>query len=244
MASPGRGPFTRKTMSRSSTPQIEAYGWTHFVGLSCEQGGRWIEEYLRHAPVVDMNYECLVLLKRRRFGEASEHLRRFRARVDAVEGPDLSVRAVLERWYQAVYGYYRYCLEEYEEAEQAMILAHDAVAEAIERQPCLLPMANHCHEFRLHRARIARNLRRWTEMQGHVDEVRAMFRGERPYCVLKDGRGIALPEIKRYYAALPALSEGEREAVAYVLDDDVRMRDFGRFVHELARLPGFVIVYP
>jgi len=203
-----------------------------------------MEEYLRHMPVVDMNYECLVLLKRRRFDEASAHLGRFRERVDAVNGPDPSVRAVLERWYQAVYGYYWYCLEEYEQAERAMILAHDAVAEAIEHQPCLLPMANHCHEFRLHRARIARNQRRWADMQAHIDEVRGMFRGERPYCVLSDGRGIALPEIKRYYAALPALSKEEREAVAYVLDDRVRMRDFDRFVHELARLPGFVIVYP
>ncbi|MET0400023.1 MAG: hypothetical protein ABW277_24750 [Longimicrobiaceae bacterium] len=220
------------------------YTWLHFVGMSCEEGRRWAEEYLRYSEVVDMNYECLVLLKRRRFAEGAAHLRRFRERVDGAGDAHPSIRAVLDRWYHAVDGYYWYCMEAYDTAERAMIHAHDAVATAIEHLPCLVPLANHCHEFRLHRARIARNLHRWPEMWGHVAEVRGMFQGKRPFCELSDGTGIGLGRVRDFYDSLGPLSEDERASVAYVLDERTRMREFDRFVHAMCRLPGFVIQYP
>jgi hypothetical protein len=231
-------------MAQVRTPATEEYSWAHFVGLSGEEGERWLKEYVRHEPVVDMNFECLMLIKDGLFDAAAAHLRLFRERVDAAESDEPSIRPVLERWYQAVYGYYWYVLEEYDEADRAMTAAADACGEAIALQPCLLPMADHCPEFRMHRARIARNQRRWSEMWEHTEEVRAMFRGERPLCVLPDGRGIVLPEVKRYYAALAVSTDGEREALSHKLDDQVRMRDFDRFVQQMMRLPGFVIAYP
>jgi hypothetical protein len=218
--------------------------WLGLVRRSGPEGRRWADAYRRWEPVAALNAECLRLLHAGAFAQGSDLLARFRAEVDAASAADPATRAVLERWYEAVHGYRLYALGRYRAADAAMRRAADAVARAVFHLPALLPLVHHCHEFRLHRARISRNRRRWQEMWGHVEEVRGMFEGRRPYCLLPDGRAVGLAELQAFYAAAGPLEGEEREAAVQVLDDAERMRGLDAFVHRMCRIPGFVIPYP
>jgi hypothetical protein len=218
--------------------------WLSLVRRSGAEGRAWADAYRRWEPVAALNPLCLRLLHARRWEEGVEALARFRAEVEGATDADPATRAVLERWYQAVYGYLLYCRDDHAGAERAMVVAGDAVARAVGEVGALLPLVHHCHEFRLHRARIARNQRQWAEMWAHLAEVREMFEGRAPYCLLPDGRAVGLAEVKAYHLALRGLDAAERAAVDSVLDDRARMASLDRFVHALCRLPGFVIPHP
>lgn len=217
-----------------------ADAWLLFVRRSGAEGRRWAEGYARFEGIAAMNGECLALLHARRWEEGDAALRRFRAAVDAA-GADPATRDVLERWYEAVDGYRLYCLGAFAEADAAMRRASDAVARAVGRVGALLPLVTHCHEFRLHRARIARNRRCWAEMWAHVDEVRGMFEGCRPFCRLPGGGEVGMAEVERFHRGLRGLDADERAAADHLLDAGERMRDFDRFVRRMTRIPGFVI---
>jgi hypothetical protein len=71
-----------------------------------------------------------------------------------------------------------------------------------------------------------------------------MMEGKLPLCTLCDGTRVGIADVQAFYAAIPDLSPVEREALVSLLDDAVRLREFGQFVHMMYRMPGFVIPYP
>ena len=227
-----------------TSSERELYDWLHFVGRSSDEGRHWAEEYRQIQSMEELRDRSLLLLRRRRFEEGYELLAQLGEGLRSAEGAERSIRSVLERWYYGVLGYYFYCVEEFDQAERAMVQAHDAVAAAIGERRFLLPLANHCHEFRLHRARIARNRCRWVEMRSHVEEVRGMIQGRLPFCVLHDGTEVRLPALRTFYTSIPSFTEAEWVSVSHLLDDTALLRDFGQFVHGMYRVPGFVIPYP
>lgn len=230
-------------MNQTSSER-ELRDWFHFVRRSGEEGRLWVEEYRHRRPLEELSTRSLILLRGRRFDEGYELLARLGEALRSTEEIEPSVRSVLERWYYGVLGYYFYCLDSFDHAERAMVRAHDAVTAAIGERRFLLPLANHCHEFRLHRARIARNRRRWEEMRTHVEEVRGMMEGRIPLCVLCDGAEVRISTLREFYAAIPHPTEAEQGALAGVLDDSARLRNFDRFVHAMYLVPGLVIPYP
>lgn len=224
--------------------QRDSYDWLHFVRRSGGEGRRWAEAYRRSLPLEELSDRSLLLLRGRRYDEGYALLEQLGEALPAPGEVEPSIRSVLERWYYGVLGYYFYCLEHFDQAEAAMVRAHEAVTAAIGERRFLLPLANHCHEFRLHRARIARNRRRWDEMRVHVDEVRGMMEGRLPFCVLGDGTPVRMAAILDFYAAIPDATEAERASLESLLDDAARLRSFGRFVRAMLQVPGFVIPYP
>ncbi|HEX2202863.1 MAG TPA: hypothetical protein VHG91_06185 [Longimicrobium sp.] len=232
-------------MPEYELPKFDPYGWPYFARLSGEEAARWVDEVYRpYFPLSELSQEALLLMRLRRLDEGSERLVRLRAAIDAMEGADPAVRSVVERWYHAALGYYFYCREAFGEADEAMARARDAVADAIGRRPFLVPMAYDCFGFSLHRARIARNGRRWDEMEAHMDEVRGMLRGALPFCVLADGTGVRLADIQAFYRALPPIADEAREAIADVLDDGARRKRASSKFLEMYRIPGVCIPYP
>lgn len=230
-------------MNRASSSQGD-FDWLHFVIRSGADGERWAERYGQARPLEELTTDALRLLRGRRYDEGYALLERMRGEMDAAHFAELSIRSVVERWYYGVLGYYFYCLGQADPANRAMIQAHQAVTAAIGATRFLLPLANHCHEFRLHRARIARNAARWDEMRTHVQEVRAMMLGAAPFCVLEDGTPVDIRDIRAFHAAIPSLTDAERQALAGLLDDGARLRNFDQFVSGMYRIPGFVIPYP
>jgi hypothetical protein len=220
------------------------FDWLHFVVRSGCEGSRWAEQYRQLKGLETLSTQSLLMLRR---GDLPGGYALLEQMAEAMRGAgphELGYRAVVERWYYGVLGYYFYCMNDGEQAERAMVQAHQAVAAAIGAHRFLLPLANHCHEFRLHRARIARNQARWDEMRTHVEHARAMMAGAGPFCELSDGTRVSIHDICDFYAAIPQLTDTERHSLSGLLDDALRLRGFEQFVNAMYRIPGLVIPYP
>lgn len=237
-------------MQRTTNPSDAGSGdWLHLAARAGEQGRAWADVYRRYSGLAQASNEALDALRKRRLAAGVDRLERLRDELDSLRSAPRSVRHVLDRFYYGVLGYLFYCRGDLDRADRAMRQASRAVIAAICRQPCLMPLANHCHEFCLHRARIARNGRRWEQMEELVSEARAMMENRRPLCVLADGREIFYATLAEFVASLDSLAddsnaEGEGESVDALVDDALRLRLFERFVRRLYALPGFAIIYP
>lgn len=230
----------------SGQPGEAQYSWVHFVASSGADGQLWAAQYRDEevqAMVRGMD-QSLALLRKGQLEAGRALLDEVSVRRERMPRVSTSIRHVLARRYHGLLAYYRYCLEDYDAAERELIAAHDAVVQAISRAPFLLPLANQCTEFRLHRARIARNQRRWAEMQEHIDVAQAMTEDRCPLCRLDDGTHVFYATLARFYDGLPALSDDERRDIVDVYEQEQRQLLFLRFVQGLYVLPGFVIPLP
>lgn len=218
------------------------YDWMHFAARSGEQGCAWSATYRRYEPLEAMSIEALAMLRRGELESGETCLERLREDLAACGAP-ASVRAVLDRWYHGVAGFLHYRRGDFEAADESMFAAHEAVSAAVGHHRFLLLLANHCHEFCLHRARIARNQRRWRRMEEHVELARGMMADRLPLCRLADGTPVFFATLADYFGSLP-WSEAERAWLADFLDADARLRLFERFVGRMLVQPGFAIPYP
>ncbi|HET6231935.1 MAG TPA: hypothetical protein VFE05_17820 [Longimicrobiaceae bacterium] len=227
--------------SQAPAADRDRYMWFHFVRRTGADGEAWLDEY-RRIGLGNATVDAVNLMRAHRLDEGYALLESVRDGMEALADGDPSQRSVLERWYYGVLGYYFYCMSSFPEAHAAMERAQVAVAEAVGLRPFLHPLVVDCYEFRLHRARIARNQRRWAEMWEHVDAARTMMHGRQPFCVLDDGTPVGIESVKDFYRSL-GLDDAERAAVAHLVDDEVRHRSFEGAVQVACRLPGFVIPY-
>jgi hypothetical protein len=227
-------------------PAEAQYSWVHFVAASGAEGQRWAEQYRDEeiqALIRDID-RSLVLLRQGQLEAGRALLDEVSDRRERMPQISMSIRYVLARRSHGLLAYHLYCREDYAAAERELLAAHDAVAQAISHDPFLLPLAGNCPEFRLHRARIARNQRRWAEMQQHIDVVLAMAEDRSPLCQLADGTHVRYSTLVQYYDRLPQMSEDERRDVADQCDPERRYRMFLRDVHSVYILPGFVVPLP
>ncbi|MEO1370433.1 MAG: hypothetical protein AAFX50_24900, partial [Acidobacteriota bacterium] len=176
-------PFTWRRLVRSSGPEARA----------------WVDEYEQHRDLIRLSSKALKLCHRRRFDEGFEALESMRRALRDRPALPGSIRAVLDRYYFGVSGYYFYRTRRWDEATEAMRQAKRAVVRAVEQAPFLLPLADACHEFCLHHARIARNQGRWREMFERIEDVRAMMRDQAPLCVLEDGSEVGYGVLTEHY---------------------------------------------
>src|SRR5436305_186841 len=164
----------QELISRASATRAEPCSWLHFAARSGEAGRAWTQAYRCHLPIVELTERALTDLRCRRFEKGEASLRRCAAELAGLSVFPISVRWVVERFFYGALAYLRYCLGDLDEAEQLLRRADDALVAAIRDSIFLLPLAIHCQELCLHQARIARNGRRWPEMQAHVERARAM----------------------------------------------------------------------
>jgi hypothetical protein len=224
----------------------QAFDWPHFAARSGEEGRRWIEEYRRpeFQRIAGAAHQALFLLRGRQLDAGRARLAEAEAGLRSLQGATASILRVIERFYFGVLAFQQYCDEDFGGAAASLHRAHEAVAAAIGDRRFLLPLANHCHELRLHHARVARNRRRWPEMWSHIAAARAMMEDQLPLCVLADGTAVHFSTLGAFYGTLPELNVEELEFLAGQLDARLRLQLFERFVGRLCAIPGFVIPYP
>jgi hypothetical protein len=220
--------------------------WHHFVARSGPEGKRWVEEYgiEQRLQLAEMTERALQQLRGQQIRAGKELLEEVESRLERLEGAPSSVLLVMKRFFWATLAYYHYCIDDLDRAEQTLDLAHQAVVSAIEAAPCLLPLALHCHEFRLQHARIARRRRRWSEMREHLQTVRAMLEDRIPLCILSDGRPIYLSALTGSLRSIPSLDLEEIESLRFFLDEEHRRECIGASLMSLYVLPGVVIHSP
>jgi hypothetical protein len=227
-------------------------GWLHFASLSGERGRLWVEEFRRPESfgIIGTAGSALPLLhrrERRQIEQGRRLLEEAETRLSFLrnQGTRPSILAALDQIYYPLLAYYHYATEELALAGQDLDRADQAIGAAVELEPFLLPLAFRCSEFELHRARIARNRRRWEEMRLHLDRALGMVVHEsHPLCVRPDGTGVTLTEVKAFFRDLPRTDADMETFARQLTDDAARHRLFDRFVLGIYTLPGFVIPYP
>lgn len=231
-------------MSTSRLPE-EKYHWLHFIAKSGEEARAWVDELteLGGWEITGTLEQALTALRTSQLDRGRELLDAAWQRIE--ELPDRAPRSMvpaLERWFFAAKAYERHCREDYDGALALLDRADRAVCSAIEQADFLLPLADHCYDFRLQRARVARNARQWDQMKRHIRVGREMMENRCPLCTVQ-GREIYLEDIDRFYRTVPALSPEEREFLERLLSGRFRGPRFESFVVRIYALPGFVIPY-
>lgn len=220
------------------------FGLFHFVSRSCAEGLQWIRDcpWSAYGELAEQLDQSMASLRGHQLAAGMSLLSQVDHRLAFLRGLSAVLCRMLERSYFGTLAYYHYCLGDLDRAEEELIQAHDAVAAAIDLQPLLVPFAAHCTDIRLQRARVARNREHWYEMRRHVEAARAMMTDQAPFCVLADGSPITLSTIQRFYQSI-ALSDEERGALSYILDDAVRLERFEYSAERIYALPGMPISY-
>ncbi len=233
----------------AKAPEKEAEaGWRELIPLYGERGRSWMEHYRRPLSLglEELGVAALGALRRGQleFGRAQlAELERGLPGLAELDGLPLSVRHIHDRWYHGVLAYHEYAAGRPKEAEGCLQAAFEAVRAAIAQDEFLILFANHCQEFRLHQARIARSRNDWRDVKRYVHEAARMIGDETPLCVLEDGRPIFLADMQRFCEALPRPA-GTPPYLRPVFDRDEHRRLFESFVEGIYMLPGLVILYP
>ena len=220
-------------------------GWLHYVERSGPDGQRWASHYRHFSHLERSSAQALGRLHKGELRRAEKDLHRLRRRLGKLALPRPSIGFVLHRWYHGVRAFADYRGGHFEEADRQLSEAEAAVTRALAADPFLMPIANHCHEFQLHRARIARNRQGWGDMWRHVERARRMVGDEEPLCRPADREPVFFASLGEFFLALPGgLDPLDRKQLAGLIDPAHRTELFDSFVRSILRLPGFLIAYP
>ena len=228
------------TQSADCIPQ---YHWFDFVQMSGTEGRRWVAGYARVQPLVKQILAPLELLRAGELETGSERLARAGQALAGREFEDPSLRALLDRWYYGVLAFAHYARDEHDAADACIVRALDALVEAVRLRGCLLVMVDDAFELVLHRARIARNRRRWAEMWQHLDTADALRGGRRPYGEFGDGSPVWVSTLVDHLDNLPVPPEAQ-PVLRRLQDPDERRRATENSIRTVVRLAGFIIPHP
>lgn len=230
-------------MPAKSKTAAASDSWLIYVVASGDTGRSWAEEYRgdesRHLE--RLGIQSLEALRLGQLEHGKEILDRLERGIQQGKFHYPSILHVHNRWFYGVRAYYEYCNSDLDAAEWSLQKAHSEICAAIEKDSFLVLLANHCQEFRLHQARIARGRPQWSEVRRYVHEAWKMMEGILPLCVLSSGQPIYMSNIKRFYDSLK-IDDGE-QGLRTLFDKARRREIFERFVESLYVLPGFVIAY-
>lgn len=212
-----------------------------------EESRRWLERY-QHEEIGRLTgwaERAVASLRERRLEEGHALLDQLAKRIVELEGEvEPSILHILQRWHLSALAYYHYCVGEYRSAHRRLIEAHRAIEAAIQERPFLVLLANHCYDFQLQRARVARNAHRWREMRGYIERGRAMLDNRSPLCNLDDGRPVYISELDALYRTVAEHRGVEISDVQPLADPQRRRSSYERFVREMHALPDLIIPYP
>ena len=229
----------------SRPPEI---GWSRTVVEYAPEGLEWMRAYVAGGskPIAAGMDEALVLSQRGELAAARRMLVNAEEDVEAfcAAGPpeySESMRQVLGRFLFGIRAYYHYRIGNLDAAAEDLDRAHDAVSGAVGHFRFLLPLAHHCHEFRLHQARIARKLNDWKTVDRCVEEVRAMLENRRPLCTLVKGNEIYVRDLSAFYEIVCARQPEWRPSFEPFFDEEHRLQELERFLDGLYFLPDMVV---
>lgn len=219
--------------------------WQDLVWLSGEDGREWLAAYREPglAALEQLGVDALETLRRGQLEEGRRQLAELAAGLEARQDLPASIRHVHDRWYYGVLAYYEYAAGRPHQAERSLEAAYQAVSAAIFEAPFLVLLANHCQEFRLHQARIARSRNHWPDVRRYIQEAERMIDGGAPLCVLADGREIHFADMQVFCEALPRPA-GTPPYLGNLFDRERHRQLFGSFVETIYVMPGYVLVYP
>lgn len=239
--------LTQEAPGSHHLPANSPFGLFDFVRGGGEEGRAWVDS--QRTPqlmlAVRLAVDSVGVLRQKRVDEGRAMLDRARLEMAVLAGAtDAAMQALLDRWLYGALGYYFYCLGQQQEADEAMVRAHEAVVAAVSHKRFLAPLAASCSEFHLNRARVARGCGDWARMHEHIGIGVAMGMGRMPFCTLHDGTELWLADLREIIRASPAVPSTDWGYLALLLDDGENEAFFDRTVRGLYRLGGFALQYP
>jgi hypothetical protein len=214
------------------------FEWYDIVRLAGEGGCRWMERYNGHRELTRMIADSLPVLRRGDLLAGERMLARAGEILAEAHFDDPSIRVVAERWYYGAVGYCLYVRRDFDAADAAMARAHEVVAGVLDRE-FLIFLADEAVDFRMHRARIARERQRWRELRDHIEVARCMRLGEIPYYTLPSGRTVQITDVRAFLNRLPV--EAGTLVLPHLQVEAEGRRGLEAFAREVLRIPGFVI---
>ena len=214
----------------------------HFIGRSGPAAAAWEKIYRDHSGRLSDCDRGLELMRKRRLEEGRRMLQEVIQLVHLERGLPKSMQLVMYHRCYAAEGYYYYSAGDCAQAKESKRAAHHSMVGAIEEDAFLLPLAIHCLDCYVHRARIERKSHQWREMKRILQQANAIVADRFPLCEPERGDPIFLSTVRGYMNAITPMTEVEREAVRKQVGDEWE-RDVDRFFRRLVCLPGFVIEY-
>jgi len=225
----------------ASAPGLD---WLHFTERTGTPGAEWVAEFNQYTPALVPAQLGVNLLRSGHIDRGGELILEVRSNLPKAGETTPSVRLALSRFLLAIEAYYFYCKGEWESAVDSLNHARTSLIQAIAKEHFLFLLAMDCAELTLHRARVCRNQRCWSEMWRHVSIAEQMITGAVPLCEPLPGAPIYCSTICDFLMGLePPLSAEEQVSVRGLINNDERRRHFDDFVRAMYRQPGFVIEY-
>ncbi|HEY6323911.1 MAG TPA: hypothetical protein VJA16_20395 [Thermoanaerobaculia bacterium] len=233
---------------REDRDRLQAQAQREFFFLpACGPAGRgWLHE-LCDEPCLRLRLDLAVaMLMLREFD--LEAGRRLLASIDGrlrAEPTGISrVSRYLRRWHDSTLAYLHYLEDDLASADTALRRSQDQVEALLDDHAFLLPMAIHCTDFVIQRARMARRRGHWTEAKAQVRLLGSILTGTHPYCVLGSGRQVAVADLRAFFASLPLDETARLAAASYVGDGAAAEARLEQIAAQIFALPDVVIPYP
>ena len=221
------------------------YTWMTLVARHGDAGAAWVEGFEKTPlpGLIDRADEALFAMRRREVEKGREILDEVRAEIEKCEAehPEWPV-VIVRRWLHGTEAFLDYLAGDFDAALDALAKAEAAVRRSLEGESLLMPLAYQSIDFVVQRMRVARNERRWEELERQVDRGRAMVDDRQPLFELADGRQIFNQTVLDFYRACE-LSEGERRALEYIYAENRPVKRFESKISPINRPAGFVVPY-
>lgn len=226
--------------------------WLDLIRALNPDGERWVTDFeaLGYRNLMDQATRALNLFHQKRLEEGRGILEDVLGKLEAKATEDRArettsaMLEVIQRVYWGVLAYFHYARKEYVAAESCLDQAQEAVERAIAGHTCVLPLANHCHEFLLHKVRISRNRKNWREMDERIAQARQVVENRLPLCIPTGQKPLYYEDLAARLLAIPALTAADRQYLNPITDGTTRMAAFENFVGGIRLIPGMVIAYP
>ncbi|HWM90076.1 MAG TPA: hypothetical protein VN493_04860 [Thermoanaerobaculia bacterium] len=230
----------------SKIPKYDFFppGICDYIARRGERAAHWVERY-HQSGAADMetrSSHALQSLRTRRIAEGRCYLGQIEQTLPSLFAVESSIGHIVSRWFYSVAAYLHYLEDDFEGAEMLLGQAERAIRCAVSQEDILLPFAHHCMDFRLQKARIARDRQQWIMMRDHLEAVQGMNENTVPLCTLTDGREVRFPQIIDFYSSI-GLSESDRNFLRSLLDTELRLFMTKRAIRLFYTHLGPVIVY-
>jgi hypothetical protein len=188
--------------------------------------------------------QALGLLRTHRLQEGCDYLESVELRLRQSSSCRPSLLHFQCRYFFAAKAYLQYLSDNLEASRRSLDQAGEEIATAIELDRFLLPLAIHCTDFVIQKARIARRERKWIDVKRYIDCLEEMAFGERPFCILHTGEPIRLGDLERFFDSLPLDEKQRRNAHLFLRGDLPTEERTARLSERIYTIPDMVIPYP
>ncbi|MEA2602767.1 MAG: hypothetical protein QOF89_3759 [Acidobacteriota bacterium] len=235
-------------LDRSLTEQIDSQTRNEFYFITAcgEEARHWMAEFC-DADNIELRLiiaDALRRLRRHELAVGLELLGSVDRRLHSKVFGFASVESLLWRFEYAARAYADYLTGNLESAKANLLSAHREIARIIGLHEFLIPLAIHCTDFIIQRARIARRERSWAEARQYIDTLEKIFVSCHPFCVLGSGRPILLSDIQEFLGSLPLDEEQRARTRLFLGEDSPVCERIEQLEERIFALPDMVIPYP